>query len=196
MKNFFYFSDKFISLKTTNPFPFISVNVKFDFVMFILISIQTPNFPLLSSSASPLPLSSSPSVHSKTNSARSSRRGSTGSSSNSCHQGKRRARKLTSRCPSDETEESCTNNSATEGYLLLNSQEHVGKGSSMNNVLSTFQTPLPTRKHMIVDYSNGQSVNTSILQKYHEPRLTMSSHLPPPPPNNHNHSHSHNHNAF
>ena len=76
------------------------------------------------------------------------------------------------------------------GLFSMNSQDgQLGKGSSLG-VLSTFQpsfqTPLPSRKHMIVDYSKGQSVN-SILQHYHEPRLNShSNHI----------SHSHNHNAF
>ncbi|CAG7834432.1 unnamed protein product, partial [Allacma fusca] len=69
----------------------------------------------------------------------------------------------------------------------LNSQE-MGKGASLN-VLTTFQTPLPSRKQMVVDYNKGQSIN-SILH-YHEPRLTTHNH-------SHNHSHNghSNHNAY
>jgi hypothetical protein len=86
-----------------------------------------------------------------------------------------------------------------------NSQE-LGKGTSLN-VLTTFQTPLPGRKHLIVDFSNGQSVTSSILQS----RLNngggcgvdgrgfvgYSNHPPPPPSMNpHLHNHNGNHNPF
>ncbi|ODM99454.1 Roundabout 1, partial [Orchesella cincta] len=61
----------------------------------------------------------------------------------------------------------------TESFV---SQE-LGKGASLN-VLTTFQTPMPTRKHLIVDFGSGanNSVANSILQQYSgEPRLISSS---------------------
>lgn len=98
-----------------------------------------------------------------------------------------------------------------ESFCLNDSSQELGKGSSLN-VLTTFQTPLPNRKHLIVDYGNGQSVTSSVVMQ--PPRLNGSEchtnnsrggssnysyghpqQLPPPPSLLH-HTHNNNHNPF
>lgn len=62
------------------------------------------------------------------------------------------------------------------GHFVCLSQE-LGKGASLN-VLTTFQTPMSARKHLIVDFNNGaaNTVANSILQQYSgEPRLISTS---------------------
>ena len=58
-------------------------------------------------------------------------------------------------------------------------QDQLAKGASLN-VLTTFQTPMVGRKHILVDYKGGNHVtasNTSVVDMphYHEPtRLTSA----------------------
>lgn len=63
---------------------------------------------------------------------------------------------------------------------FLDSQEaYKGSLNMGGHVLSTFQTPLPTRKHLVVDYSSGSPVTSSLSlssnnQQLHLQRLNTS----------------------
>jgi hypothetical protein len=61
---------------------------------------------------------------------------------------------------------------------FLDAQDaYKGSLNMGGHVLSTFQTPLPTRKHLVVDYSSGSPVTvTSSLSNQHQlQRLNSSS---------------------